>query len=304
MAASQPISPVSSSSSLPSLASRPSSCSISELDNSSTTTTQQQQLLQPQPTPITFRAEITPTPTHDNNNNNTTCSCTQKKQQRLKRPFQSFKSLSSNGPFQKAQFHIITTTLSLICCCVYLISTVSASNIEQQRRLDEEDNDDGWTGEWNGEWTANDDVSYICNDDNGCISTKASGGSDSSNSNSMWLDGDASEGSITPDQIILGVSLGLITFMTLLCCFCYPELLMLGYNKICCGKGNNKGVDDVDGEGGNLGGDYVREEDDVEGGKKKKKKKRMSRKSSSRSRSGSRSKRSSSRKRMGDVELV
>jgi len=205
---------VSSTSSLPSLASsQPSSASISELDNTIATQTTQGERMNP-------------------NTNNSTNITNMQQQQYKKRPFQSLTKLSTNGPFQKLQFHIITI-LYVICCL--LSSTVSAATVTThtnqyqyhlRRHLEDnnsgDNNNDGWTGEWNGEWTATDDMSFECDDDGGCKQTKPSGSDSNSSSNSMWYDnGDL----LTPEQIITYVSLGALTFMTLLCCLCYPEII-------------------------------------------------------------------------------
>ena len=233
-----------------------------------------------------------------NPNNNSTNSTTMQQQQQYKRPFQSLTQLSTNGPYQKLQFHIIVAILSIICCL--LSSTVSATattntNTQYQyhlRHLEDNnsgDNNDGWTGEWNGEWTATDDMSFECDDDGGCKQTKPSGSDSSSTSNSMWYDnGDL----LTPEQIITYVSLGALTFMTLLCCLCYPEIITVGCNK-CLGRNTSRNLDeDIE----NGGGDYVGGKLEDEG--KKKKKSRRSRSSSkTRSSSRSRSGRSSSRSR-------
>jgi len=207
--------PVSSTSSLPSLASSrtPSSASISELDNTipneaQTATTTQGERMNP----------------NTNNGTNTTNSATMKGQQ-YKRPFQSLTKLSTNGPFQKLQFHILTT-LSVIYCL--LSSTVSATTTNTQyqyhlrRHLEDNNSGDNENDGWTGEWTATDDMSFECDDDGGCKQTKPSGSDSNSSSNSMWYDnGDL----LTPEQIITYVSLGALTFMTLLCCLCYPEII-------------------------------------------------------------------------------
>lgn len=278
MAASSELPSVSSTSSLPSLASRPSSCSIADLDNQLGETTQQ---LQAQATPQIAKIII------PSNSNSTTTTTRPTKQMT---PFRSFNSLVSKGPFQKAQFHVITA-LSVL----YVASSATVATAQHHRKLeDEANNNDGgeeWNGEWNGEWTANDDASYECNDPNGCDSSSSSS-SNSAESNSMWLDnGDM----LGPEQIITFVSLGILAFMTLLCCVCYPEILTIGCQKLCSccmgGGGNNKDKSAVVDEELEGGGDYVRQ--DTEGSGKKKKKKRTS----SRSRSASRS-------RGKNVELV
>ena len=281
MAASSELPSVSSTSSLPSLASRPSSCSIADLDNQLVGETTQQ--LQAQATPQIAKIII------PSNSNTTTI--TNNRPTKQMTPFRSFNSLVSKGPFQKAQFHVITA-LSVL----YVASSATVATAQHHRKLeDEANNNDGggeeWNGEWNGEWTANDDASYECNDPNGCDSSSSSS-SNSAESNNMWLDnGDM----LGPEQIITFVSLGILAFMTLLCCVCYPEILTIGCQKLCSccmGGGGNKDKSVVVDEELEGGGDYVRQ--DTEGsGKKKKKKKRTS----SRSRSGSRSRRK-------DVELV
>ncbi|KAL7535399.1 hypothetical protein ACHAXR_006466 [Thalassiosira sp. AJA248-18] len=185
-------------------------------------------------------------------------------------PFKSFRSLNPSGPFRplfrgssiSQQFHVIVAT-SFACLA-------AASAKQTNRKLEDEDNE--WTGEWNGEWTADqgDDYVYSCNGDN-CNddNTRSSGG--------MWLD-DVDPLALTPDQIITYVTVGILSFMILLCCVCYPEILMVAYAKMCacccCGRGVAKG------------GDYVGGKQDSDKKKKKKKKKRRS-----------------SRTR-GDVELV
>jgi len=224
--------PVSSSSSLPSLASsQPSSASISELDN--TIPTNEAQTTQ------------TITTTQGERMNPNTNSSTNMQQQ-YKRPFQSLTKLSTNGPYQKLQFHIIATILSVIHCLLSTTVSAATTNTQYQyqylRHLEDnnsgDNNNDGWTGEWNGEWTATDDMSFECDDDGGCKQTKPSGSDSSGSSNSMWYDnGDL----LTPEQIITYVSLGALTFMTLLCCLCYPEIitgksaLVLFYHvHVCC----------------------------------------------------------------------
>jgi len=225
--------PVSSSSSLPSLASsRPSSASISELDTIPTNEAQTQPTIQGE---------------RMNPNTNSTGPNMQQQQQQYKRPFQSLTKLSTNGPYQKLQFHIIATILSVIHCLLSTTVSAATTNTNQyqyhlRRHLEDnnsgDNNNDGWTGEWNGEWTATDDMSFECDDDGGCKQTKPSGSDSNSSSNSMWYDnGDL----LTPEQIITYVSLGALTFMTLLCCLCYPEIitgksaLVLFYHvHVCC----------------------------------------------------------------------
>ena len=218
--------PVSSASSLPSLASsRPSSASISELDN----------------TAIQNEAQTIQTQGERMNPNYSTNVQQQQQQQQYKRPFQSLTKLSTNGPFQKLQLHIIVTILSVIYCLLSstTVAAATANNTNQyqyhlRRHLEDnnsgDNNEDGWTGEWNGEWTATDDMSFVCDDDGGCIQTKPSGSDSSgSSSNSMWYDnGDL----LTPEQIVTYVSLGALTFMTLLCCLCYPEIIT-GKSVVC-----------------------------------------------------------------------
>lgn len=138
------------------------------------------------------------------------------------------------------------------------------------RRLEDE-----WTGQWNGEWTApTDDYVYECNDDN-CDGEKSSS---SSGGGGMWIDGDPEE--YTPEQIITYVSIGILSFMTLLCCFCYPEIIVVGCGKMCgCCPGANKGKPSAGEEDDDLGGDYV---GGAQGGKTKKKRRKSSKSSSSR----------------------
>lgn len=207
-------------------------------------------------------------------------------------PFRSFRSLKSTGPFNPLGMGMMNGGQLHIIAAISLAAVASASEISQHhRRL--EDAESEWTGEWNGEWQAaeNDDINYECAGDN-CNDddTRAETG--------MWLDSADETSILTPEQIITYVSVGLICFMTLLCCVCYPEILVVGYAKMCgcCGLGPGVkaasgagGVDEMDAENG---GEYM-------GGRQEEKKKKR-RKSKSRDRSSSRTKERSSR----DVELV
>lgn len=194
-------------------------------------------------------------------------------------PFQSFRSLKSTGPFNplgSGQFHVIVTAISFASA----VAVATAS--KQHRTLEDED----WTGQWNGEWQAADDVTYAKNgDDDGADSS-------SSSYNDMWLDNP--DETLTPEKIITYVSIGIMSFMTLLCCVCYPEIVIVGYAKMCgcCGlRGATKDAaagDHADGE--HIETDYV-------GGAQDETRKKKRRKS--RTRSSSRS-----RTRENNVELV
>lgn len=97
--------------------------------------------------------------------------------------------------------------------------------------------------------------------------------------------------SLTPEQIITYVSLGLLVFMTLLfCCVCYPELVLMGLKKLfcgCCGLGGGGDAKVSADENLAEGADYVRQDE-----KKVKKKSKSPNKSKSKSKSSK------------DVELV
>eukprot|EP00580_Thalassiosira_gravida_P001508 CAMPEP_0201603664 /NCGR_PEP_ID=MMETSP0492-20130828/4041_1 /ASSEMBLY_ACC=CAM_ASM_000837 /TAXON_ID=420259 /ORGANISM="Thalassiosira gravida, Strain GMp14c1" /LENGTH=300 /DNA_ID=CAMNT_0048067493 /DNA_START=569 /DNA_END=1471 /DNA_ORIENTATION=- len=281
------LSSIPSTSSIPSLASSPSA------ETNTHFTDPLLSALQPHEMPPTSRAE------------RTTLDITTSRPQRYS-PFESFSSSKTSGPFHPlsrgniaAQIHLVT---AISFACLHFLHTASATaatlehSLEQQqqqqqqhRRLEEE-----WTGEWNGEWTASQDDDYVyecgenCNDDN--ASSKADSGS-------MWLDSDPL--AWTPDQVITYVSVGLLSFMTLLCCVCYPEILVVTFRKLCgCCLGGSAaaaGGAGADGTDEATGGDYV-------GGKLEKspkKKKRRSRSSTKSSRSRSRSKSKSK-----DIELV
>ena len=49
----------------------------------------------------------------------------------------------------------------------------------------------------------------------------------------MWRDDDYQ--GISPERLITYVSIGILTFMSLLCCICYPEIAFLACNN-CCGE--------------------------------------------------------------------
>ena len=81
----------------------------------------------------------------------------------------------------------------------------------------------------------------------------------------MWID-NVNPDSLTPEQIITYVSLGLLTFMVMLfCCVCYPELVFMGLKKLfcgCCGLGDGKrGSAGAGTDEGLDGADYVRQND-------------------------------------------
>ena len=98
---------------------------------------------------------------------------------------------------------------------------------------------------------------------------------------------DGLELELSENEIIMAVSVGIVVFMALLCCFCYPEILVLAFNKLCCCCFPRRYP--ASGEG--LA--YI-------GGKQSDKRKRRSK--TSRSRSGGRNSKSSSKQK--DVELV
>lgn len=135
---------------------------------------------------------------------------------------------------------------------------------QQHRSLDQE-----FTGEWNGQWYADGSSSnYGCNGDN-CNDDDGTGSNSKNRSTGMWID-NVNPDSLTPEQIIAYVSLGLLAFMIMLfCCVCYPELVLMGMKKLfcgCCGLGGGadsgvKGtaVGDEGLEGG--GADYIRQDD-------------------------------------------
>mmetsp|Transcript_29294 Transcript_29294/g.53595 ORF Transcript_29294/g.53595 Transcript_29294/m.53595 type:complete len:305 (-) Transcript_29294:218-1132(-) len=283
------LSSIASTSSLPSLPSSPSAESDTHLAEPSLSA------LQPHEIPPTSRAE------------RTTLGITTSRPQRHS-PFESFSSSKLLGPFHPlsrggiaAQIHLIT---ALSFACLNFLHTASATaatlerSLEQQqqqqhRRLEEEEEE--WTGEWNGEWTAPQDDAYVYECGDNCDDDTAS-----SKASSMWLDGDPL--AWTEDKIITYVSVGILSFMTLLCCVCYPEILVVTFRKLCgCCLGGSAaaaggaGADGMDEE---MGRDYV-------GGKQekelKKKKKRRSRSSSKSGRSRSRSR---SKSKSKNIELV
>lgn len=160
--------------------------------------------------------------------------------------------------------------ISFICICSLRAATAAEA---RPRQLEDE-----WNGEWDGQWTANEEDDYVYDCDENCQENKASG---KKNDDDMWYASD--ELALTPDQIITYVTLGILGFMTLLCCVCYPEILVVPCGKLCgycCGAGG-EGVNSIGGleEGADMDSDYV-------GGKQRTDtKKRRKSKSSSRTKS-------------------
>lgn len=279
------LSNVSSTSSLPSLASRPSSSSISDLvveqEGAASLALQQQQQQQP-------ISSSTPTNSQEmlmssSSSVSTSSATAALHKQHSTSPFKSFRSLQPSGPFSpflrrggaiQSSLHVIVS-ISLACLYSTTLSAAHKTNNNfLRRKLEDEANN--WTGEWNGEWTAanNDDIVYECDGDD-CNDDDSSRNSGSS----MWLD-DGDRSALTPDQIITYVSVGILSFMVLLCCCCYPEILVMAYGKFCgrcpgAAGASNKSA--VEGDGDDEGGDYVGgRQDDGGSGKKKKKKRRSS----------------------------
>lgn len=209
--------------------------------------------------------------------------------------FDGTSTIKRNVSISPPHRHQWTSLLVIACLCLFrnaeMVTAQTSSpqrrhhNHYNQRSLEQE-----FSGEWNGQWYADGSTTYGCNGDN----CNDDDGSNSKNRNTgMWID-NVNPDSLTPEQIITYVSLGLLTFMVLLfCCVCYPELVLMGLKKLfcgCCGLGGQggddgkvtRGVDDnyLDG-----GADYV-------GGKQEKKERRKSKSSRTKS------------KTQKDVELV
>jgi len=184
--------------------------------------------------------------------------------------------------------------IAISIACLYSATAVAAGTAQYRNLEDQEgdgDDDEEWTGEWNGEWTAGDDADYECGDN--CNDD----GSGASQQTSMWLDDENIDG-LTAEQIITYVSVGLLSFMTLMCCVCYPEILVVGCSKMCgcCGFGGVEKAREKAAHGVSVDG---MEGDNYVGGRQDSGKKKKRRKSKSRSRS-----RQGSRNRDRDVELV
>ena len=86
--------------------------------------------------------------------------------------------------------------------------------VKQRHTLRRLGSDDGFSGNWDGQWEAassSEEYEYYrdLNDDGG---------------GNQWLDS-ADSDSLTPEQIVTYVSLGLLGFMTLLCLACHPEVV-------------------------------------------------------------------------------
>merc|ERR1719291_902670 len=197
------------------------------------------------------------------------------------RPFthRIFCSLPTFGSLSRD--NILIVILCVISSCTNLL--ICAASSLSMRHLEDEDGDDGgWKGYWDGKWKASDDQTYECDGDN-C---------NDGNSSDGWVENPSDMG-LTENEIITYVSVGIVVFMALLCCFCYPEILILTFNRMCgccCPRGDQNAV-----SGGGRESDYV-------GGQQERRRRRSRSGSrrSSRSRSGSRSKRSSRK----EMELV
>ena len=254
------LSSVSSASSLPSLASRPSTSSISDLADAASSSSQQLSL-----------DRTTPKSSQQTMNSSAANTTATSYPQRLS-PYKSFRSLRPSGPFSPANFHIIIACITLLSTS-YVTAAAKHGTRLRHRKLEDEDGGGDWTGEWNGEWQADgDDYAYECSGD-------ACNDDDSSRSSSgMWRD-DIDPNDMSPEQIIMFVSVGILSFMTLLCCCCYPELMVMMYGKFCgCCGGNSAAKAAENSAEDETGGDYVGGRQDGGGsGKKKKKKRRSSR---------------------------
>mmetsp|Transcript_28355 Transcript_28355/g.59885 ORF Transcript_28355/g.59885 Transcript_28355/m.59885 type:complete len:286 (-) Transcript_28355:176-1033(-) len=198
-------------------------------------------------------------------------------------PFQSFRPLRPSGPFM--------TAISFACFFCSLSIASAATTTQQQQHQHNRRLEDEWTGEWDGEWAApSDDYVYECSGDN-C-------NDDNNGRGSEWYESDPD--AMTPEEIITYVSIGIVVFFTMLCCVCYPEIMVLAYRKVCgclcgcCGAGGGGAVGSGVSGGGKdenlMEGDYVGGAQDSESKRKRRK---------SRTRSSSRGK---SRER--EVELV
>jgi len=262
------------------LSSFPSTSSLSSL--ASQQSTAEHDTLQPQETPTTCRAEAAEASAPLSSTAVARPAGTSRPQRPS--PFQSFRSPRPAGPFHPLFRGSAIAAICIACLCFSASATLGRP---RNRRLEDE-----WTGEWNGEWTApdGDDYEYECGDPDGCDddSRRSSGG--------MWIENDVDGVALTPDQIITYVSAGMLAFMTLLCCVCYPEIILVAYGKLCgcCPQGGRGSAAASSGGGADeeaLEGDYVPMGEEKEVKKKKKRRK-------------SKGSRSSSGRRSREVELV
>lgn len=199
--------------------------------------------LRPQATPTTSRVETLPVPI------DTTVSSPIVAVPTLCSLYSPVFCLASRGRGRgRANAKQVVVVISFFCLCS--LRTATAVTVSNSRKLEEE-----WTSDWDGKWTAQqgDDYVYECNED--CQENKVSG----NNNDDLWLQPD--ELALTPDQIITYVTLGIFGFMTLLCCVCYPEILVVPCGKLCgycCGAGGQE-VSNRDGleEGDDTDCDYV-----------------------------------------------
>jgi hypothetical protein len=142
---------------------------------------------------------------------------------------------------------IVATIISLSTSFASAASTTtSSSSFLQHRNLD-------FNTYWNGEWKADSsgNKNYACTD---CDDDGASSGSNSGARSDMWYDDNVQSFQTQQYVIIRNASLGLLALLILSCCMCYPEILILAWNKITCCCPSKEEIDEnVDGGGG----DYV-----------------------------------------------
>ena len=123
-------------------------------------------------------------------------------------------------------------------------------------------NDDDFSGEWDGQWEASSSEEEYYRDFN------------DDGRGEEWLDS-ADPDSLTPEQIVTYVSLGLLGFMTLLCLACHPEVVSVPCGALrdwCFSRSSLVGG--VLEMNGGIDGDYVGGRAAETPTKKKKKKKK------------------------------
>ncbi|KAL3783948.1 hypothetical protein ACHAW5_010462 [Stephanodiscus triporus] len=160
----------------------------------------------------------------------------------------------------------IVPSLACLSCCLTAVaaattvtSTVAGEHRHPRRGLE---GDDGFSGKWDGQWQADSNEYY-----RDCIGDECP---DDDSAREGWFDS-VDSNSLTPEQIVTYVTLGILGFMTLLCLVCYPEIVSvpcMALRDTCCSLlSGSSGID------GGSDGDYVggRELETPRSKKKKKK---------------------------------
>ena len=118
-----------------------------------------------------------------------------------------------------------------------------------------EEENDNFNSYWNGEWQADGNANYECND---CDDAYYNSNRQQQRPSDMYLDDNVQQFKAEEYLIIRNVSLALLGLLTFSCCMCYPECLILSvqsiWNKINCCCPDKGEVEDGGGVGVYVGG--------------------------------------------------